>query len=191
MGGSRSIPKISQLWSQNNQYSLSDGVFYLNLSLPFTVDSPPLTDISDISQMPFKNLSLPNNLSKRYQSTTTLMPDGKIIYIGGLSQSNPGDNVTRIFITEVTPNNYTIVILEETQSYGNGQTISCPVFILLNVKSEPFQYSAFTPSGSIPPPLVFCTATLYQGYMIVAFGNDLSESKGHMTKLYANYGVTP
>ncbi|RIB06238.1 hypothetical protein C2G38_2046952 [Gigaspora rosea] len=41
-----------------------------------------------------ENLSLPNHPSK-------LMPDGRIIYIGGLNQSNPGDNATRLLMTEI------------------------------------------------------------------------------------------
>ncbi|RIB26420.1 hypothetical protein C2G38_2065041 [Gigaspora rosea] len=209
MGGSRPIPKNSPVWSQTHQYNLSDEVFYLDLSSQFNIDSPPFTDLSDISRMPFgsekgstvlgdngqriylvggvqqnmatfnynasdsvlwiytiksrqwnisgsgthgtlmpsrrstatiinsksviyifggkvaldmgsnvftvfddlftfdtnslewKNLSLPTHPSKRYHCTATLMPDGIIIYIGGLNQSNPGDNATRLLMTEI------------------------------------------------------------------------------------------
>ncbi|RIB26410.1 hypothetical protein C2G38_2065014 [Gigaspora rosea] len=312
MGGSRPIPKNSTVWSQTHQYNLSDEVFYLDLSSRFNIDSPPFTDLSDISRMPFgsekgstvlgdsgqriylvsglqqnmatfnynasdstlwiytinsqhwhtsgpgthgtllprrrstatiinsknviyifggrveldtgssvfiiyddlftfdtnllewKNLSLPNHPSKRSHCTATLMPDGRIIYIGGVTQNNPGGDSIRILMTEIyifdtvqstwffqtanspdsvnigprvghtavlAPDNHTIVILGGTQSYGEDQTTAYPVFVLLDVKSEPFQYSVPTPSGSIPPPLAFHTATLYQDYMIVAFGN--------------------
>ncbi|CAG8529926.1 9124_t:CDS:2 [Gigaspora margarita] len=315
MGGSRPIPTNSPVWSPTHQYNLSDEVFYLDLSSPFTIDSPPFTDLSDISRMPFgsekgttvlgdnghriylvggvqqnmsltlnynasdsilwiytinsqlwntsgpgthgtllprrrstatiinsknviyifggrvevdtgssvftiyddlftfdtnllewNNLSLPNHPSKRSHCSATLMPDGRIIYLGGLSQSNPGEAATRILMTEIyvfdtvqstwsmkianspdsvnidprvghtavlAPDNHTIVILGGTQSYGLGSTSSYPEFVLLNVKSEPFQYSAPKPSGPTPPSLSFHTATLYQNYMIVAFGNYL------------------
>ncbi|KAF0559901.1 galactose oxidase [Gigaspora margarita] len=307
MGGLRPITKNSTV-----QYNISDEVFYLNLSSPFTVDSPPFIDLSDISRMPFgsekgstvlgdngqriylvggiqqnmttfnynasdsilwiytiksqkwnisgpgthgtlllrrrstatiinsknviyifggrveldtgsslltvyddlftfdtnllewKNLSLPNHPSKRSHCSATLMPDGRIIYIGGLTQSNPGEDAIRVLMTEIyvfntaqstwslkianspdsvnidprvghtavlAPDNYTIVILGGTQSYGTGQTTAYPAFVLLDVKSEPFQYSAPTPSGQAPPPLAFHTATVYQNYMIVVFGN--------------------
>ncbi|KAF0557814.1 galactose oxidase [Gigaspora margarita] len=312
MGGSRPIPKNSPEWNQTHQYILSDEVFYLDLSSQFNIDSPPFTNLSDISRMPFgsekgstvlgdsgqriylnggvqqnmatlnynasdsilwiytiksrqwsttgpgthgtllprrrstatiinsknviyifggrvdldtgssvliiyddfftfdtnslewKNLSLPNHPSKRSHCTATLMPDGRIIYIGGVTQNNPGEDAIRIHMTEIyifdtvqstwllqtanspenidprvghtavlAPDNNTIVILGGTQSYGVNQTTPYPVFVLLDVKSEPFQYSAPTPSGSIPPPLAFHTATLYQDYMIVAFvGNE-------------------
>ncbi|KAF0427867.1 galactose oxidase [Gigaspora margarita] len=313
-GGSRPIPMTSPAWNQTHQFNLSDEVFYLNLSSPFSVDSPPFTDLSDSSRMPFgsekgttvlggngqriyliggvqqnmvtsdynatnsilwiytiktqqwsnsgsgthgtplprrrsagtiidsknvvytfggkveldmgssmftifddlftfdtnllewKNLSLPNHPSKRSHVTATLIPDGRIIYIGGVTQSNPGDNGTRLLMTEIyvfdtiqltwslktankpdsvnidprvghsavlAPDNHTIVIFGGTQD-GFAQITAYPVFILLDVKSEPFQYLATTPSGSAPPPLAFHTATLYQKYMIVAFGNDLS-----------------
>ncbi|CAG8762563.1 5864_t:CDS:2, partial [Racocetra persica] len=61
----------------------------------------------------------------------------------------------------LAPDNHTIVILGGSQSYALNQTISYPVFVLLDVKSEPFQYSSPQPSGISPPPLSFHTATLY------------------------------
>ncbi|RIB30471.1 hypothetical protein C2G38_2026816 [Gigaspora rosea] len=311
MGGSKPIPKNSSVWSQNHQYSLSDEVFYLDLSSSFTVDLTSFTDLSDSSRMPFdseegttvlggngqriyliggvqqnmatsdynatnsilwiytiytqqwntsgsgthgtllprrrstgtiidskniiyifggkveldmgssvftifddlftfdinllewKNLSLPNHPSKRSHATATLIPDRKIIYIGGVTQSNSGGNGTRLLMTEIyfidtiqltwsskttkspdsvnidprvglsaflAPDKHTIVIFGGTQD-GFAQITAYPVFVLLNVKSEPFQYSVPTPSGPIPPPLAFHTATLYQSYMIVEFGN--------------------
>ncbi|KAF0539797.1 galactose oxidase [Gigaspora margarita] len=157
----------------------------------------------DTNLLEWKNLSLPNHPSKRSHVTATLIPDGRIIYIGGVTQSNSGDNGTRLLMTEIyvfdtiqltwslktanspnsvnidprvghtavlAPDNHTIVIFGGMQD-GFAQITAYPVFILLDVKSEPFQYLAPTPSGSAPPPLAFHTATLYQKYMIVAFGN--------------------
>ncbi|KAF0433291.1 galactose oxidase [Gigaspora margarita] len=300
-GGSRRIPMTSPSWNQTHQFNLSDEVFYLDLSSQFTVDLPPLTDLSSTSRMPFgsergvtvlgnggvrifliggvqqdmktfgynatnssfwtyninsqrwndsmpgtyglplprrrstatiidkneiiyifggrvqidtgsdvftlfddfftfdtlllkwTNLSLPNHPSKRSHATATLMPDGKIIYIGGVTQSTPGEVANRLSMNEfalgnnidprvghtavLAPNNYTIVILGGTQSYGLAQATSHPVFLLLEVKSEPFQYSSPQPSGIVPPPLAYHTATLYQNYMIVAFGNITNDSE--------------
>ncbi|CAG8692880.1 32944_t:CDS:2, partial [Racocetra persica] len=113
--------------------------------------------------------SLSNHPYKRSHSTATLMPDGKIIYIGGVTQSIPGTPATRISMNEVTPDNHTIVILGGSQSYGLNETTPYPVFALLDIRSEPFQYSSPQPSGISPPPLSFHTATLYKDYMIVAF----------------------
>ncbi|CAG8467100.1 12061_t:CDS:2 [Racocetra fulgida] len=202
MGGSRPIPKTSSAWTPTHQFNLSDEVFYLDLSSSFTINSPPFTDLSEISRMPFGNekgtavlgtsgvrifliggvqqdmttfsyngtnsslwiynvnsqrwdvpgpgtngpplpirrstatviskngtiyilvemdtasnvftileefftfdtlllrwtnlTSLPNHPYKRSHSTATLMPDGKIIYIGGVTQSIPGEPATRI-----------------------------------------------------------------------------------------------
>ncbi|RIB30476.1 hypothetical protein C2G38_2136344 [Gigaspora rosea] len=160
----------------------------------------------DINLLEWKNLSLPNHPSK--QSHATLIPDGKIIYIGGVTQSNPGGNGTRLLMTDLTwslktakspdsvnidprvghsavlaPDNHTIVIFGGTQD-GFAQITAYPVFVLLNVKSEPFQYSAPTPSGPIPPPLAFHTATLYQSYMIVAFGNITGPSNNTSAYVY-------
>ncbi|KAF0427871.1 galactose oxidase [Gigaspora margarita] len=137
-----------------------------------------------------ENPSLPNHPSKRSHVTATLIPDGRFIYIGGVTQSNPGDNGARLLMTETanSPNSvnidprvgHTAVLGITRLSYychfggtqdGFAQITAYPVFILLDVKSEPFQYLAPTPSGSAPPPLAFHTATLYQKYMIVAFGN--------------------
>ncbi|CAG8609997.1 15608_t:CDS:2 [Cetraspora pellucida] len=271
MGGSRPIPKTSSAWTPIHQFNLSDEVFSLDLSSPFTVDSPPFTDLSATSKMPFggekgktvlgtssiriflvggvqqnmatfaynvtnsslwiynvnsqlwdvpgpgtngpplpmrrstatvidKNgmiyifggrvevdtgsdvftifddfftfdtlllkwtnlTSLPNHPYKRSHTTTTLMPDGKIIYIGGVTQSIPGQTGNRISMNEsavgtvdprvghtsiLAPDNSTIVILGGTQSYALNQTTAYPVFVLLDVKSEPFQYSTPQPSG--------------------------------------------
>ncbi|CAG8611336.1 12177_t:CDS:2, partial [Gigaspora margarita] len=263
MGGSRPIPKNSPEWNQTHQYNLSDEVFYLDLSSQFNIDSPPFTNLSDISRMPFgsekgstvlgdsgqriylnggvqQNMATFNynasdsilwiytiksrqwsttgpgthgTLLPRRRSTATIINSKNVIYIfggrvdldtGGVTQNNPGEDAIRILMTEIyifdtvqstwllqtanspsplnidprvghtavlAPDNNTIVILGGTQSYGINQTTPYPVFVLLDVKSEPFQYSAPTPSGSIPPPLAFHTATLYQDYMIVAFGN--------------------
>ncbi|RIB26876.1 hypothetical protein C2G38_2162152 [Gigaspora rosea] len=66
-----------------------------------------------------------------------------------LPNPSPGEVANLISMNEVTPNNQTIFILGGTQSYGLAQTTPHPVFLLLDVKSEPFQYSSLQPSSSI------------------------------------------
>ncbi|CAG8456835.1 4448_t:CDS:2, partial [Gigaspora rosea] len=118
------------------------------------------------------NLSSTNPPYKRSHSTATLMPDGTIIYIGGVTQEAPGQNSTRILMNEINvfdtkkltwsmkyANNHdpTInidprvghtAVLGGTQSYGLNQTTAYPIFVLLDVKSEPFQYLSPQTSGS-------------------------------------------
>ncbi|RIB18503.1 hypothetical protein C2G38_2184406 [Gigaspora rosea] len=129
----------------------------------------------DINLLEWKNLSLPNHPSKRSNGTRLLMTE---IYVfdtiqltWSLKTAKSPDSVNidpRVGHSAVlAPDNHTIVIFGGTQD-GFAQITAYPVFVLLNVKSE---YSAPTPSGPIPPPLAFHTATLYQSYMIVAFGN--------------------
>ncbi|CAG8755050.1 21398_t:CDS:1, partial [Gigaspora rosea] len=94
MGGSRPIPKNSPVWSQTHQYNLSDEVFYLDLSSQFNIDSPPFTDLSDISRMPFGS----------EKGSTVLGDNGQRIYlVGGVQQNmatfnyNASDSVLWIY----------------------------------------------------------------------------------------------
>ncbi|CAG8753068.1 13888_t:CDS:1, partial [Racocetra fulgida] len=50
VGGSRPISTTSPAWNKTHQFDLSDEVFYLDLSSPFTVDLPPFTDLSATSR---------------------------------------------------------------------------------------------------------------------------------------------
>ncbi|KAF0490227.1 galactose oxidase [Gigaspora margarita] len=170
----------------------------------------------DTSLFEWSNLSLPNHPPKRNLCTATLMPDGKIIYIGGVTQSFAGGPPTRVNMNEIyifdtiasawsqksalgnidprvghtailAPDNYTIVIFGGTQGYVLRQSTSYPTFVLLDVKSEPFQYSSPQTSGMAPPPLSYHTATLYQNYMIVVFGNitnDFGPSNNASADIY-------
>ncbi|RIB26418.1 hypothetical protein C2G38_2065028 [Gigaspora rosea] len=178
MGGSRPIPKNSPVWSQTHQYILSDEVFYLDLSSQFKIDSPPFTDLSDISRMPFgsekgstvlgdsgqriylvggvqQNMATFNynasdsvlwiytinsqqwhtsgpgthgTLLPRRRSTATIINSKNVIYIfggkveidtGGLTQNNPGEDATRLLMTE-------IYIFDTVQSTWLLQTANSP-----------------------------------------------------------------
>ncbi|CAG8442533.1 3021_t:CDS:2, partial [Scutellospora calospora] len=110
----------------------------------------------NILTLEWKNLSLPNHPSKRSHCSATLMPDGKIIYIGGVTQSFPGQPATKLDMTEyanspknIDPRVGHTALLGGTNSYGLNQTTVYPNFVLLNVKSQPFQYSIITPSGKV------------------------------------------
>ncbi|KAF0444821.1 galactose oxidase [Gigaspora margarita] len=120
--------------------------------------------------------NLTNHPSKRSHTTATLMPDGKIIYIGGVTQSAPGEDAIRISMNDI----YIFDTLDSTWSQKSalGDNIEPRLghTALLDVKYEPFQYLSPQPSGIAPPPLAFHTATLYHNYMIVAFGNITNDS---------------
>ncbi|RIB26413.1 hypothetical protein C2G38_266638 [Gigaspora rosea] len=78
MGWLRPISNNSLVWSQTHQYNLSDEVFYLDLSSRFNIDSPPFTDLSDISRMPFGS----------EKGSTVLGDSGQRIYlVSGLQQN--------------------------------------------------------------------------------------------------------
>ncbi|CAG8564580.1 1850_t:CDS:2, partial [Dentiscutata heterogama] len=115
----------------------------------------------DTTLFKWSNISLPNHPSPRNLCTATLMPDGKIIYIGGVTQSSPGQSPTRISMNEIhifdtiasawsqksalgdvdprvghtallAPDNHTIIILGGTQGYVLKQMTSYPAFVLLD-----------------------------------------------------------
>ncbi|CAG8444894.1 14315_t:CDS:2 [Dentiscutata heterogama] len=55
----------------------------------------------DTNTLLWTNLSYTNHPSKRSHCSATLMPDGTIIYIGGVTQTNPGENSTRVLMTDI------------------------------------------------------------------------------------------
>ncbi|CAG8497639.1 4266_t:CDS:2 [Dentiscutata erythropus] len=115
----------------------------------------------------------PNKPSPRSHSAAILLPNGKIIYIGGVSQDAPGSQTNLINMTEtaissisiqprvghtavLTPDNSSIIIMGGTSSYELNQTTVYPSFLKLDIQSEPFQYSELNTSGiNKPPPLSF------------------------------------
>ncbi|CAG8680700.1 17020_t:CDS:2, partial [Dentiscutata heterogama] len=106
--------------------------------------------------------NLTDHPSKRSHASATLMPDGKIIYIGGVTQSAPGEDANRISMNDIyifdtldstwsqksalgndidprlghtallAPDNHTIVFLGGSQSYGYNHTTPHPIFLLLD-----------------------------------------------------------
>ncbi|RIB21911.1 hypothetical protein C2G38_2077040 [Gigaspora rosea] len=139
-----------------------------------------------------------------------LLPNGKIIYIGGVSQTQPGlvaelidmknisvfDTISstwsykyailrdksitiqpRIAHTAtLTSDNNEIIIIGGNSNYGYNLTAVTPVFVSLNITTEPYEYSELITSGDKPPPLAVHTANLYKNYIIIAFGNITSNS---------------
>ncbi|KAF0462679.1 galactose oxidase [Gigaspora margarita] len=148
-----------------------------------------------------------NAPSARSHTTPILLPSGKILYIGGVTQSAPGITTNLLPMTEIpvfdtisstwsskttstsflvqprvghtatlAPDNKTIIIIGGTTSYQLNQTIPIPNYLILNVATEPYQYSELKSSGNQPPPLSFHTSTLYRNYIIVAFGNITNDA---------------
>ncbi|CAG8823680.1 20537_t:CDS:2, partial [Racocetra persica] len=92
---------------------------------------------------------------------------------GILIQARVGHTAT------LTQENNAIIIIGGTSSMVKNATAVYPVFIMLDIKTEPYEYSELKDSGIRPPTLAFHTVNLYRNYMIVAFGNitnDKSES---------------
>ncbi|KAF0513075.1 galactose oxidase [Gigaspora margarita] len=125
-----------------------------------------------------------------------LLPNGKILYIGGVSQTQPGlvaelidmrnyavsrdKSITiqpRVAHTAtLTSDNNEIIIIGGVSSYGYNHTTVTPVFVSLNITTEPYEYSELITFGSKPPSLAIHTANLYKNYIIVAFGNITGNS---------------
>ncbi|CAG8788514.1 3997_t:CDS:2, partial [Dentiscutata erythropus] len=73
----------------------------------------------DTNTLLWTNLSYTNHPSKRSHCTATLMPDGTIIYIGGVTQTNPGENLTRTLMTDIN-------IFDTIQSSWSFKTANSP-----------------------------------------------------------------
>ncbi|CAG8651537.1 5631_t:CDS:2, partial [Racocetra persica] len=133
-----------------------------------------------------------NAPSARSHSTATLLPNGKILYIGGAYQDRylpligmkdqaKGTSIAaRVGHTAtLTPDNNKIIIIGGTKSLIENTITAHPVFIMLDITAEPYEYSELKGSGIQPPPLAYHTVNLYRNHLIVAFGNitnDKSES---------------
>ncbi|CAG8583122.1 41946_t:CDS:2 [Gigaspora margarita] len=144
------------------------------------------TSISKWNKINAEKAPLPQS-----HSTATLLPNGKILYIGGVYQNSPGEVALQIDMNNIatlsipiqarvghtatlTPDNNKIIIIGGTTSYVLGQTTAYPVFVSLDITTEPYTYSELNVSGVQPPPLAYHTVTPYQNYMIVAFGNYIT-----------------
>ncbi|CAG8849044.1 13230_t:CDS:2, partial [Gigaspora margarita] len=132
-----------------------------------------------------------------------LLLNGKILYIGGVSQTQPGfvaelidmrnisvfDTISSTWsykyavlrnksiiiqprvahTATLTSDNNEIIIIGGVSSYGYNLTAVTPVFVSLNITTEPYEYSELITFGSKPPSLAVHTANLYKNYIIVAF----------------------
>ncbi|CAG8537941.1 7459_t:CDS:2 [Dentiscutata erythropus] len=138
----------------------------------------------DTTLIKWEKIDAANAPSARSHATPILLPSGKILYIGGVTQSAPGVQTNLLPMTEprvghtatLTPNNKTIIILGGTTSYVLNQTVPQPNYLSLDISKEPYQYSELKLSGNNPPYLSFHTTTLYSNYMIVAFGNITNDA---------------
>ncbi|CAG8678646.1 3675_t:CDS:2, partial [Scutellospora calospora] len=71
----------------------------------------------------------------------------------------------------LTSDNNEIIIIGGNSNYNYNLTTATPVFVSLNITTEPYEYSKLITTGDSPPSLAVHTVNLYQNYMIVAFGN--------------------
>ncbi|RIB00093.1 hypothetical protein C2G38_2235681 [Gigaspora rosea] len=138
--------------------------------------SPTLQLYNDLYEfdtilLSWNQITAPNAPSPRSHNTATLLPNGKIIYIGGVSQDTARSQTNLINMIE--SNN------------------SLSKLIKLDVSSEPYQYSELKPSGiNPPPPLSYHSAHIYSDYMIIAFGNitnDITDSNETSSEVYLLY----
>ncbi|CAG8803854.1 32745_t:CDS:2, partial [Racocetra persica] len=154
----------------------------------------------------WNKISASNAPSARSHCTATLLPNGKILYIGGVYQDRPGEDTKPIEMKDqttiptgipiearightatLTPDNDKIIIIGGTSSHVTNATTAHPVFIMLDIRTESYEYSELKYSGIRPPPLAYHTVNLYQNLIIVAFGNitnDKSESVETSSSIY-------
>ncbi|CAG8785119.1 10185_t:CDS:2, partial [Dentiscutata erythropus] len=154
----------------------------------------------DTVLLSWNTINATNVPSPRSHAVPVLLPNGKILYIGGVSQTEPGVDADLIDMNEIpvfdtisstwsykyanqplhvqprlahtatlAPENNTIIIIGGNSNYNLNLTTPFPVFVLLNITKEPYEYSELITSGVNPPPLAVHTANLYQNYLIVAF----------------------
>ncbi|CAG8803856.1 4002_t:CDS:2, partial [Dentiscutata erythropus] len=128
-------------------------------------------------------VDVPDPPLPRSYSTATLLPDGRIVYIGGFTQSASGNNISLHDMRNISVfNTVNYVWSLQTADLANLTTVSgrvddqsiqdttYPDYLKLNVTRNPFQFSLLNTHGDKPPQLSFHIATLYNNYMVVAFG---------------------
>ncbi|CAG8842177.1 7559_t:CDS:2, partial [Gigaspora margarita] len=107
-----------------------------------------------------------------------LLPNGKILYIGGVSQTQPGLAAELIDMRNYAVLRDKSIIIQPrvahtaTFTSDNNEIIIIDgnsTFVSLNITTEPYEYSELITFGSKPPPLAVHTANLYKNYIIVAF----------------------
>ncbi|KAF0511298.1 galactose oxidase [Gigaspora margarita] len=162
----------------------------------FSVDHPSLDqlfgDMNVLDTTTMLWLPLESSVYSSAAYTATLLPNGQIIYIGGLTNVSSGyakmsevqifdtiflnwfnkcvsgDSIgARLGHSAVLSHDKSIIIYGG--SYGINNTQVFPDTAILNIKT--WRWS--TPNISqvnAPPPLTFHSATIYNNYMIIAFG---------------------
>ncbi|GET03111.1 hypothetical protein GLOIN_2v67585 [Rhizophagus clarus] len=183
----------------NGKIYLFGGGSDMLLGLP-TVQVYNTMDIFDSIAYSWTLGSLIDPPFSKIDYTASLLPNGNIVYIGG-TQSDVNTiqldpiNMNKIDIYDTVGNSWSSMIATGppiTQRTGHtavlnnkGEIIifggmyvptmvaSQPQIAVLNTATNPFQWTIPTVNSNeiSPPSLVFHTATLFENYMIVAFGN--------------------
>ncbi|CAG8694782.1 14434_t:CDS:2, partial [Gigaspora margarita] len=124
----------------------------------------------DTVLLSWNQINAANVPSPRSHAAPVMLPNGKILYIGGVSQTQPGADADLIDMNEYTsrsilvqprlahtatlmPNNNEIIIIGGNSNYHLGLTTASPIFLSLNIAKEPYEYSELITSGDKPPPL--------------------------------------
>ncbi|CAG8777054.1 11129_t:CDS:2, partial [Dentiscutata erythropus] len=112
----------------------------------------------------------------RSANTATLLPSGRIVYIGGTHDFQNGTNDYRL--AEIDMNQHTAVLSNNGFTiviYGGGSknftTTPEPSLAALDTSVTPYKWSKISSIGTFsPPPLAYHSAQIIENFMIVAFG---------------------
>ncbi|RHZ71080.1 hypothetical protein Glove_262g56 [Diversispora epigaea] len=174
-----------------------NGIIYIFGGYNFTNYSNEMNTLNTAS-MTWKTLSIFNNLplpSGGYSAS--ILPNGIIVYIGGLEEEGnrtlakmkniklfdtnidewslmnaTGDDIDSrsSFSSVLTPDGYIIIF----GGYSLNSTRVSPKLAVLDTNKSPYDWSIPSSSEVNPPPSIYGhTANLYYNYMIITFGYSL------------------
>ncbi|CAG8762340.1 24861_t:CDS:2, partial [Gigaspora rosea] len=132
----------------------------------------------DTVLLTWNQINATNVPSPRSHAAPVIHPSGKILYIGGVSQAQPGVDVDFVDMNEIpifetisSKWSYKSIIVQPRIAHTANLMPDNNEIIIIGGSStkEPYEYSELITSGDNPPPLAVHTANLYQNYLIVAF----------------------
>ncbi|CAG8496351.1 13966_t:CDS:2, partial [Dentiscutata heterogama] len=146
-------------------------VDHKNKKIPIITQSDGAMYIYDIEQSVWTSNPTPNQPIGRQFHTATLLPDGRIIMIGGAFSSDVGQTATKYgFIPPI--GSHSATLLPDNQNiiiYGGSNQTEYSGLAVLN--SVSYVWTVISPNGSAPSLLSSGhKATLYFDVIIFAFG---------------------